>query len=53
MQQIDYCKEETMSVGDIIEEEDYIPINEWLSVSVANYIAGDDKQFLAKFRRNI
>ena len=53
MQQIDHCEEETMPIGDIIEEEDYIPFNEWLSASAANHIVGDDKQLLAKFRRNM
>ena len=49
MQQIDHYEEETMSVGDIIEEKYYIPFNEWSSVSIANHIVGDDKQLLAKF----
>ena len=53
MQQIDHCKEEMLSARDVIEEEDCVPFNEWLSVSAANYAAEDDEQLLAKFRRNM
>ena len=42
-----------MSVRDIIEEEDYVPFNEWLSASAANYITEDDEQLLAKLWRNM
>ena len=28
-QQIDLCEEETTSIEDIIEKEDFIPFNEW------------------------
>ena len=43
MQLIDHGKEDMLSVSSFIEEEDYVPFNEWLSVSTANYIVGDDK----------
>ena len=43
MQQIDHFEEDALSVSNFIEEEDYIPFNEWLSVSGANHDAGDDE----------
>ena len=51
MQQIVNCEKEMLSVRDVVEEEDYMSFNEWLSVSVASYVAGDDEQLLSKFRR--
>ena len=52
-QNIDYSKEDMLSISNLIEEEDCIPFNEWLSVSAANHVAGDDEQLLAKFQRNM
>ena len=49
MQQIDHSEEDVLSVSDFFEEEDYVPFNEWLSVSESTHIVGDNEQLLAKF----